>query len=119
MAGDGVAVRLLSLAATPGSCGTPDYILHRAVVLNKVEVGGGDRAKRKAEIAHNGDSFQENLGEQYSGTPIEIDAPGVHLLHYGAKLTEIEMRGEAKGGAVGSAVHVRDSGADVEGHGDW
>src|SRR5260370_33525228 len=114
MAGDGVAVRLLSLAATPGSCGTPDYILHRAVVLNKVEVGGGDRAKRKAEISHNGDSFQENLGEQYSRPPIEIEAPGVHLLHEGAKLTQIVVGRGAKGAAVGRPVKVGESGADGE-----
>src|ERR1700756_1598594 len=119
MAGDGVAVRLLSLAATPGSCGTPDYILQRTVVLNKVEVGGGDRAKRKAEIAYNGDSFQENLGEQYGGAPIEIDATGMHLLHQGAKEAEIEVRGGAEGGAVGSAVHVGDVCADGEVHCDW
>src|SRR6266436_4568415 len=118
MAGDGVAVRLLSLAATPGSCGTPDYILQRTVVLNKVEVGGGDRAKRKAEIAHNGDGFQENHGKQHSGAPIEIDASGMHLLHQGAKETEIEVRGGAEGGAVGGAVHVGDIGADGDVHGD-
>ena len=81
MAGDSVAARLLSFAATRGSCGTPYYILQRAVVLNKVEVGRGDGAKRKAEIAHNGYGFQENLWEQNRGAPIEIDAPGVHLLH--------------------------------------
>ncbi|MCU1241025.1 MAG: hypothetical protein JWO71_1751 [Candidatus Acidoferrum typicum] len=61
MASDGVAARLLSLAATIGSCGAPYYILQRTVVLNKVEVGGGDWAKRKAEVAHDGDGFQKNL----------------------------------------------------------
>src|SRR6202007_1379096 len=33
VAGDGVAARLLSLAAMRGSCGAPDYILQRTVVL--------------------------------------------------------------------------------------
>ena len=70
VARDGVAVRLLSFAAMRGSSGTPDYILQRTVVLNKVEVGGGDGAKRDAEIAHYGDSFQKNLGEQNGGAPV-------------------------------------------------
>src|SRR5712664_3512672 len=51
MASDGVAARLLSLAAAIRSCGAPYYILQRAVVLNKVEVRGSNRAKRKAEVA--------------------------------------------------------------------
>src|SRR5690242_15370529 len=42
VAGDGIAARLLSFAAMRGSCGAPHYILQRTVVLNKVEVGGGD-----------------------------------------------------------------------------
>ena len=70
MASDGVAARLLSLAATVRSCGASYYILQRAVVLNKVEVRGGDRAKRKAEIAHYGNSFQKNLGQKNGGAPI-------------------------------------------------
>src|ERR1700682_6340637 len=61
MASDGVAARLLSFAATRGSCGAPHYILQRTIVLNKVEVGGGDGAKRNAKITHDGDGFQENL----------------------------------------------------------
>ena len=63
MASDGVAARLLSFAATVRSCGAPYYILQRTVVLNKVEVGSSDGPKRKAEVAHDGDGFQENLGQ--------------------------------------------------------
>ena len=70
VAGDGIAVRLLSFAAIRGSSWTLNYILQRTVVLNKVEVGGGDGAKREAEIAHYGDSFQKNLWEQNGGAPI-------------------------------------------------
>src|SRR4029077_6930524 len=70
MAGDGVAARLLSFAAMRGSCGAPYYILQRAIVLNKVEVGGSDGPQRNAEIAHYGDGFQKNLGEQDGGAPV-------------------------------------------------
>src|SRR3984893_7377032 len=95
MASDGVAARLLSFAAMRGSCGTPHYILQRTIVLNKVEVGGGDGSKRNAEVAHYGDSFQENLGEKNGRAPIQIDAAGVHLLHQGAEEAEIEIRSGA------------------------
>src|SRR3979411_352201 len=100
MAGGGEAARLLSFAALRRSSWTPNYILQRTVVLNKVEVGGGDGTKRDAEIAHYGDSFQKNLWEQNSGAPIQIDAAGMHLLHEGAEEAEIEMGGGAEGGAV-------------------
>ena len=70
MAGYGVTARLLSFAATVGSCGAPNYILQRTVMLNKVEVRGGNRAKRKAEVTHYRDCFQKNLGQQNGGAPI-------------------------------------------------
>ncbi len=70
VAGDGIAARLLSFAAVRGSRGAPHYILQRTVVLNKVEVGGGDGAKRNAKVAHDRHSFQENLREQDCGAPI-------------------------------------------------
>ncbi len=70
VAGNGIAVRLLSFAAIGGSSWTLNYILQWAVVLNKVEVGGGYGAKRDAEIAHYGDSFQKNLWEQNGGAPV-------------------------------------------------
>ena len=70
MAGDRIAARRLSFAAMRGSGGTLNYILQRTVVLNKVEVGGGDRTKRDAEIAHYGDGFQKNLWEQNGGAPV-------------------------------------------------
>src|SRR4029077_8695840 len=70
VAGDGIAARLLSFAAMRGSCGAPHYILQRTIVLDKVEVGGGDGAKRNAKVAHDGHGFQENFWEQNGGAPI-------------------------------------------------
>src|SRR5260370_40866798 len=70
MAGGGIAARLLSLAAVRGSCGAPHYILQRTIVLNKVEVGGGDGAKRNAKVAYDGHGLQENLWEQNGRAPI-------------------------------------------------
>ena len=60
MAGDGVASGFV--AARCGG-GTADHILQRAIVLEEIEIGGGDRVERSAEIAGDADSFQKNLGE--------------------------------------------------------
>src|SRR4029077_4623449 len=88
------------------------------IVLNKVEVGGGDGAKRNAKVAHNRHGFQKYLWEQNGGAPIQVDAAGMHLWHQGAEEAEVEMRGGAKSGAVGGTVHVRNIGAYGEMHGD-
>src|SRR6266568_1690156 len=72
------AVGLRSFVVAGGGRGTLHYILQRAVVLNKVEVGCGDGAKRHAEIPHHGDSFQENFRQQNSGSPIQINTAGMH-----------------------------------------
>src|SRR6266478_4572793 len=95
VAGDGVAARLLSFAAVRRSSGAPYYILQRTVVLNKVEVGGSDGAKRNAKVAHDRHSFQENLWEQNGRTPIQIDAAGLHLFHERAEEAEVEVSGGA------------------------
>src|SRR5260370_28774854 len=112
MAGDGVAVRIRTAAAAAGSGGTLHYILQRTVVLNKVEVRGGNRAKRDAEIATDGDRFEKDFGQQDGRTPVKVNAARVHLLDAGAEEAEIMMRSEAESGAVGGAMHVGNVGAD-------
>src|SRR5216683_2139596 len=112
VASDGVAARFRSAAAMGRRGGTPHYILHRTVVLNKVEVRGSNGAKRNAEITNDGNGFKKNFGEENGGAPIEIHAAGMHPLDEGAEEPEIEMRGGAQGGAVGGAVHVRNVRAD-------
>src|SRR6266851_3044134 len=62
--GDGVAVRCRSAAAVGWRGGALHYILHRTVVLDKVEIRGGNRAKRNAKIAHDRNSLQKNLGQK-------------------------------------------------------
>ncbi len=114
VAGDGIAVRFRSAPATGGCGGTLHYILQRTVVLDKVEVRGGDGTEWDAEIADDGNGFEKNFRQQDGGAPIEIDAAGVHLLNESAKETEVVMRGVAKRSAVGGGVHVRDVRTDGE-----
>ena len=120
MAGDGVAVRFRSAASVGWRGGALHYILQRAVVLDKVEVRSGNRAEWNAEIAHDGNRFQKNLGQKNRRSPIEINASRMHQLHKRAEQTEIVMRGIAQRRAVSRWMHVRDVRADgqVNRHGD-
>src|SRR5256885_4237603 len=114
MAGDGKPPRGGSLTATRGRGRALHYILQRTIVLDKVEVRSSNRLQRNAEVANDRDRFQENLGEQNGGAPVEVDAAGMHLLDEGAEQTKIEMRGGAEGSTVRGAMHVGNIGADSE-----
>jgi len=63
----------------------------RDVVLDKVEVGGGDGPERDAQIANDGNGFEKNFGQKDGRAPIEIDAAGMHLLDESAEEAEIEV----------------------------
>src|SRR5258708_12220448 len=79
--GDGIAMRFRSAVAAGGGGGTLHYILQRTVVLNKVEVRRGNRAQRNAKIAHDGNGFQKNFRQENGRAPVEVNTPGIHLLH--------------------------------------
>ena len=69
-----------------------DDVLQGAIVLNEIEIRGGDGLQRRAQIAHRGNGLQENFREHNGGTPVEIDTAGMHLAHQRAEEAEIEMR---------------------------
>src|SRR5258707_2932372 len=118
MAGYGVAARFRSAAAALGSGGALHYILHRTVVLDKVEVRSSNGAEGHAEIADDRNGFEENFGQENGGAPAEIHAARMHLLDERAEKGEGQMRSGAEGGAVGGAMDVGNVGAegDVDGH---
>src|SRR5713226_1003678 len=118
MAGDGVAARFLSAAATRGGGGTLHYILQRTVVLDKVKVRSGNGAEGYAEIADDRNGFEEDFGQENGGAPVEIHAARMHLFDERAEKAEIKMRGGAESSAVSGAMHVGNVRADgdVDGH---
>src|SRR5256884_7261988 len=61
VAGDGVAVRFRAAAAAGGRGRALHYILQRTVMLDKVEVCGGNGADRDAQIANDGNGFEKNF----------------------------------------------------------
>src|SRR5262249_47194966 len=99
--------------------GGPLYdVLQRSVMLDEIEICGGDGAQGHAEIANDGNSFEKNFGQEHSGTPIEIYAARMHFFHEGTEEAEIVVGGCAEHGAVGRGMHVREVGADGEVNGD-
>src|SRR5690348_3049757 len=61
-----------------GRRGALDDVLQRAVMLEKIEIGGRDGTKRNAQIANDSDSLEKNFRQDDRRAPIEIDAAGVH-----------------------------------------
>src|ERR1700722_11146643 len=118
MAGDGVAARFLFAASAFGCGGTLHYILQRTIVLDKVEVRGGDWLQGHTEIAHDANGFQENFGKKHGRAPVQVHTAGMHLFHESREEAEIEERGGAKTRAVGGGMHVRDVRADGNMNGD-
>ena len=93
MAGDRVA-------APPSlACGRSHHIQLGPVVLQKIEIDGGEIGQRMAQIAHRGDGFQENFGQHHRRADVEIDAAIVEVRDQRAEQAEIAMRGGADGGA--------------------
>src|SRR5271156_692720 len=68
MAGDGDSLR--AGAARAAGCRTFYHILHRAIVLDEIEIGCSDGHERRAEIAGHRHGLQENLRQHYRRTPV-------------------------------------------------
>lgn len=118
VAGDCIAMRIIAAAGIFASRRTLHYILQRAVVLNKVEVGRSDRAQSDAKIANDRNGLQKHFRKKHGGAPIEIYAAGMHFFHERAEQAKVVVSGGAESGAVGSRVHVRNVRADGEMDGD-
>src|ERR1700734_1443581 len=98
MAGDGVAV-----AAGTGMWAFNNIEL-RPVVLEKIEVGGGEIRERIAKVADHRHGFQEDFREHDSRAYVQIDASVVDVLDERAEQAKIMMRGAAQGFAVGGGM---------------
>src|SRR5262249_10917735 len=58
---------------------TPHDVRHRSVMLDEVEIGGGETLKRMAEIANDGHSFQKDFRQSHRRTDVQVNAPAVQL----------------------------------------
>src|SRR5688572_4131079 len=76
--------------------GALDHVRAGAIRLDEVEIGGREVAKRMAEVPRRGHRLQEDLGQEYRGSHVEIDAPSSELGHLGREQAEVEMRAAAE-----------------------
>jgi hypothetical protein len=127
MAGERVAAGVFGLAADFFGgvifCGgirggAADDVLQWAIVLEEIEIGGGDGTERSAEIARDGDGFEKNFRENDGRAPVEINAAGLHFADEGAEELEVVMRGGAEIFSGSAAMNVGDVRADGEMDGD-
>ncbi len=75
MAGDGIAV------AAGAGVGPLDDVEFRAVVLQEIEIRGGEIRERISQIADHGNGLQEDFRQQDRGADIEINAAIVHFFY--------------------------------------
>ena len=102
--GDGMATR------------AEEDVLGGAVVLDEVEVSGGEILEGITQVTDGGDSFEEDFGEDDRGAYIYIDASGMQPTHLGGEEAKVVEGSCAQGGTVGSRMEVEDVGADGQMH---
>lgn len=110
------------VAATAGvGVGAFDDVDSGAVVLEEIEVDGGEIAERVAEVANDADGFEKDFGHDDGGSDVEIDAAFIEAANHFAKEAKVVVGRFADGGAVGAGVGVRGVGADgdVDGDGEF
>ena len=81
--------------AAGAACGRSTTLTLGPVVLQEIEIDGGEIRERIAEVADHRNSFQENFGQHDGRSDVEIDAAVVHVLHQRAEQAEIVVRGAA------------------------
>ena len=100
MAGERVA------AAAGVGVGPFDDVDRGTVVLEKIEVDGGEVAEGIAEIADDADGFKEDFGHDDGGADVEIDAAFVEAADHFAEEAEVVVRRFAYRGAICAGVSV-------------
>src|SRR5215813_4790747 len=70
--------------AAPHAAGhrAPHDVRQGAVVLDEVEVGGGEVLKRMAEVANDGHGFQKYFRQGHRRTYVQVNAPAVQLFDH-------------------------------------
>ena len=95
------------ISAAARACMRPLHYVHaRPVMLQEIEIRGGEPGQRMTEIAHRGHCLQEHFGQQHRRPDIEIDAAIVQLGHARRQQPEVAMGGAADGRGVGGRMGV-------------
>ena len=115
-----VAGESVAAAACVG-VGAFDDVDSGAVVLEEVEVDGGEIAERVAEVANDANGFEKDFGHDDGGPDVEIDAAFIEAADHFAEEAEVVVGRFADGSAVSAGVGVRGVGTDgdVDGDGEF
>src|SRR5215475_5800004 len=99
----------------------PHDVRHRSVMLNEVEVGGGDILERMAEVADDGHGFQKGFRQSHRRTDVQVDAPAVQLFDQRGEEEKVAVSRGADSRAVRVRMNVDDvcSDRDVRRDGDF
>ena len=89
-----------------------DHIELGPIVLEEIEIDGGEIRERIAEIPNHGDGFQEDFGKHDGRADIEIDAAVMKVFDERAQQAEIVVRGAPQGLAARARVRMRSIGSD-------
>src|SRR5271155_1588479 len=88
------------------------HIYFGAVVLQEIQVDGGESGERMTQIAHGGDSLQKDFRQQYRGAHVQVDAALMESDQQRTQQAEIAMRSTADGGRIRRRMGVRRIRAD-------
>src|SRR5262247_2958361 len=101
--------------------GTPHDVRHRAVMLDEVEVGGGEILKRMAEVANDGHGFQKDFRQRHRRTDVQVNAAAVQLFDHRGEDEKVAVCRCADSRAVRVRVNVNYVGSnrDVNRDGDF
>ena len=93
------------------------HIHARTVVLQEIEIHGGEIAQLVAQIAHAGDGLQKNLRHHDRRARVDVNAAIVQRGDQTAEQTEIVMRRAAQRCRIRRRMRVRRIGSDGDVHG--
>ncbi len=88
------------------------HVLMRAVMLDHVQVGGGEVLDRAPEVPGNGDRFQEDLRQDHGGSDVEDHRSLSNSRDHLRQAVEIGEGGLAQRRAVAAGMLMDDVGSD-------
>ncbi len=89
------------------------------VVLQEVEIDGGEVTHFMAEIAYAGDGFEEDFRHDDRGACVDVDAAFIERGYQGTEEAEIVVCGGTESGWIDGWVGVGGVCADGQVNGDW
>jgi hypothetical protein len=97
-----------------------NHVFRRPIVLNKIQVGGGESFERFAAVSNQCDALQKDLRQRDSGSTVHIDTPIIEAGNQAGEQPEIPVRpfADIRRGNGGVIVNDVCAHRDMDGNGD-